>query len=128
MLSLVASGEHHRVADALNESLIGGLNGVLASRRVAGSVYGLASYFHIVLGHDAARPTGGIEWPRAGADPPRTASAVTLALRRAMLKHGVDLMGGSGGMIAAVHTEEDVEQTVEAFEATVGEMQAEGLL
>jgi len=45
-----------------------------------------------------------------------------------MLNHGVDLMSGSGGFTSGAHTEADIERTIEAFEATVTEMQAEGML
>ena len=127
MLSMIERGEHHRRADALNARLILGLHEVLKHSGVPGCVYGLASYFHIALGENTPEPTNGIEW--AGeSDPPRMRSALAVPLRRAMLNHGVDLMGGSGGMMSAVHTEEDVELTVAAFEATGGEMRAEAIL
>jgi glutamate-1-semialdehyde 2,1-aminomutase len=43
-----------------------------------------------------------------------------------MLLHGVDIMGWPGGVVSAVHSEEDVERTGEAFEATLAMLQAEG--
>jgi glutamate-1-semialdehyde 2,1-aminomutase len=96
---------------------------------VAGSVYGLASYFHIALGQDAPRPSGGIEWPwEDGQLPPRMSQTLTTSLKRAMLNHGIDLMGGSGGFTSGVHTDEDIGRTIKAFEASVREMKAEGLL
>ena len=129
MLSLVATGQHHPQADALNARLGAALNAVLDRAGVPGSVYGLASYFHIVLGQEAPRARDGIEWPeRDGAPPPRMAAPLTVALRRGMLNHGVDLMGGNGGFTSGVHTGEDIDRTVEALAATVREMQAEGLL
>ncbi|HEY5639867.1 MAG TPA: aminotransferase class III-fold pyridoxal phosphate-dependent enzyme [Dehalococcoidia bacterium] len=127
MLSLVATGEHHARADALNERLIGGLNGVLERANVPGVVYGLASYFHIALGTEAPRPTGGIEWPGPGA-PPSTPAKITVALKRALINHGVDLMGGSGGFVSGVHTDGDIDQTIKAFETAVGELRAERLI
>jgi glutamate-1-semialdehyde 2,1-aminomutase len=127
MLGMVRGGEHHRHADALNERLIGELNAVLERAKAPGAVFGLASYFHITLGQDVPRPADGIEWAGDGA-PPRTASQITSALRRGMLNRGVDLMGGSGGFTSGVHRDADIDRTVEAFEVTVGEMQAEGVL
>jgi glutamate-1-semialdehyde 2,1-aminomutase len=53
---------------------------------------------------------------------------VQMALRRGMLNHGVDLMGGSGGFTSGVHTAADVDATVAAFEAVAAEMRAEELL
>jgi glutamate-1-semialdehyde aminotransferase len=45
-----------------------------------------------------------------------------------MLNHGVDLMGGSGGFTSGVHTERDIDQTIEAFEATLAEMRSERIV
>ena len=128
MLSLVASGEHHRHADHLNERLIPALNDVLDRAGIFGRVYGLASYFHILLGKDVPKARHGIEWPAEAGQPPRTSGAVVAALKRGMLNHGVDLMGGSGGFTSGVHTDEDIDLTAEAFDATVHEMRKEGLL
>jgi glutamate-1-semialdehyde 2,1-aminomutase len=53
---------------------------------------------------------------------------IQLSLKRGMLNHGVDLMGGAGGFTSGVHTEVDIESTVEAFNTTLREMQSEGLI
>ena len=50
------------------------------------------------------------------------------ALKRALINHGVDLMGGSGGFVSGIHTNADIDHTIEAFEAAVGEMRAEDLV
>ena len=121
---------HHRHADELNERLVEELNRVLERASVPGLAYGLASYFHILLGKRAISEVRS-RWHRVaggGGEPPRMAGAVTAALKRGMLNHGIDLMGGAGGFTSGVHTEEDIETHVEAFEATVGEMRAEGIV
>ena len=129
MLSLVETGRFHPWADAVNERLIRGMNDVIVTRRVPGCVYGLASYFHVSLGKECPRPQVGIEWPlEDGNAPPRTSPEVALSLKQGMLNHGVDLMGMTGGLVSGVHTDEDVERTLEAFGATLAEMQAEGVL
>jgi glutamate-1-semialdehyde 2,1-aminomutase len=129
MLRMVREGTHHRRADALNERLIGGLNEAIAKRGVAGCAYGLASYFHIVLGHDVRAPeAGSIEWPASNGPAPRNAPSVTIALKRGMLNHGIDLMGGSGGFVSGVHSEADIGATVAAFDTTLAEMQAESVV
>jgi glutamate-1-semialdehyde 2,1-aminomutase len=128
MLKIARTGEPHKHADALNQKLIAGLNGVLERTGASGAAYGLASYWHVTLGEDVLRPANGsVEWTGEG-PPPRTAPKRIISLKRGMLNHGADLMGGSGGFVSGVHTETDIEQTVRAFEATIGEMQAEGLL
>jgi glutamate-1-semialdehyde 2,1-aminomutase len=128
MLSLVETGRFHASADARNERLVRGMNETIASRGVAGCAYGLASYFHISLGRECP-PLAGTEWPfEDGKAPPRTPTEVALPLKQAMLNHGADLMGMTGGLVSGVHSDEDVDRTLEAFEATLAEMQAEGLL
>ncbi|MDO8613228.1 MAG: aminotransferase class III-fold pyridoxal phosphate-dependent enzyme, partial [Dehalococcoidia bacterium] len=129
MLSLVESGGFHPRVGALNAKLIRGLNRVLEQRDVPGAAYGLSSYFHLTLGTDCPRPQDGIEWPhRNGRMPPQMSSELALTVRRAMLNHGVDFMAGRTGHVSGVHTDADVDLTLAAFEATLGEMQAEGLL
>ncbi len=128
MLRLVATGEHHRHADALNARLIPALNAAIEREGIPGGVYGLASYFHIILGQDVPRPSASIEWPWIdGGLPPRMSMSLTMSLKRAMLNHGVDLMGGCGGFTSGVHTDEDIDRTVVAFEASLREMKAEAL-
>ncbi len=129
MLSLVETGRFHAHADAMTERLVRGMNEAIASRGVAGCAYGLASYFHISLGRECRRPQEGIEWPHGdGKAPPRTPTEVALPLKQGMLNHGADLMGMTGGLVSGVHSDEDVDRTLEAFAATLAEMQAEGLL
>jgi glutamate-1-semialdehyde 2,1-aminomutase len=127
MLAMVATGKHHAHADALNERLVRELNSVLDRTGVPGVVYGLASYFHIALGQDAPRPEDGIEWPGPDAPPPMPGK-LNIALKRALINHGVDLMGGSGGFVSGVHTGADIDYTIKAFEAAVGELRGEGLV
>jgi len=50
------------------------------------------------------------------------------ALRLGMINHGIDLMGMTGALVSGVHSDADADLTLAAFEATLGEMQAEGLL
>jgi glutamate-1-semialdehyde 2,1-aminomutase len=126
MLGMVKTGEHHKHADALNARLIAGMNAVLERTEAQGAVYGLASYFHIVLGEYAPRPSEGIEWTDQEL-PPLTPQQIQTALKRGMLNHGVDLMHGDGGFVSGVHTEADIDATIAAFEATVGEIKADGL-
>ena len=124
---MIATGKHHARADALNERLVRALNGVLERTGVPGVVYGLASYFHIALGQEAPRPQAGIEWPGPDA-PPHMPGKLNIAFKRALINHGVDLMGGSGGFVSAVHTDADIDDTIKAFEAAVAELRAEDLV
>lgn len=129
MLSLIESGQRHARADATNERLVRGLNAELERAGVPGAAYGLASYFHVTLGRECPRPGDGIEWPgEDGAAPPQMSAEMGLTVRRAMLNHGVDFMGGTTGHVSAVHSDEDVDRTVEAFGIVLDELRAENLL
>ncbi len=124
MLGMVATGTHHKHADALLERLVMEMNGVLGRAAVKGCVYGLSSYFHITLGENAVRPQNGPEWAGEG-DPPRMDQRLVGELKRGMLNHGVDLMGGNGGFVSGVHNDGDIDKTLDAFEATVHELNSE---
>jgi len=129
MLSLIADGQAHARADALAHRLVTEMNALLARLGVPGCVYGLSSYFHIVLGEECPRPEGGVEWPLGGRrPPPRMSRRLGLALKQAMINHGADLMGLSGGFLSAAHTEEDVARVLAAFEASLHDMRRDGLL
>ncbi|MFQ5879325.1 MAG: aspartate aminotransferase family protein [Dehalococcoidia bacterium] len=129
-LSLVADGQLQRQADDLTRRLGQGMNQAIKRRGVAGCVYGFSSMFHILLGRQCPEPVDGLEWPLGQgptAVPERMRPELALALKQGMLNMGVDLMG-AGGMLSAAHGEREVEATVEAFEASVSQMQREGLL
>lgn len=126
MLSLVKSGTHHARGDALVERLVPALNDVLRQRNAPGCAYGLASTFHLSLGTETERPDG-VEWTADGPPPPNS-GATMMTLKRGMLNNGVDLMGGSGGFTSGVHTDADIDATIAAFDATLSQMQDEGII
>jgi len=129
-LRIVATGEPHRHADALNRALVRRVNEVVRAQGVPGCAYGHASMFHIILGADCPPPVDGFSWDwqgQPGARMPRMASEVVWALRRGMLNEGVDLME-TGGLVSAAHTGEDVDRTLEALARTVRQMKEERIL
>jgi glutamate-1-semialdehyde 2,1-aminomutase len=131
MLAFIADGQPQAHADAMAQRLVPAMNEALEKREIPGCVYGLSSMFHIVLGKDSPRPKDGIEWPweaANGAPPPRTDLNVALALKWGCLNNGVDLMGFDGGLISAVHQPADIDATIEAFDKTLAEMRADGIL
>jgi len=128
-LKLLADGEAIGRANAACAALGRGLNEALLASGVKGCVYWQSSMFHIALGLDASPQSDGA--PPAGVDPgllERLAKGPeTMALRKAMLLEGVDLMR-SGGFVSAVHTEDDVAETVAAFSRALRRMKEAGLL
>jgi glutamate-1-semialdehyde 2,1-aminomutase len=121
MLRQVATGEPHAHANRLAERLRAGLNGVLARLDAPGLVYGETSMFQIWLGDWVAEAvrTSDVAAIMSGKSPAAT-------VRKAMLLEGVDLMR-NGGFLSLAHTDEDVDQTVAAFERAVARIQREGL-
>jgi glutamate-1-semialdehyde 2,1-aminomutase len=114
MLSLIADGGAHRRADRAAALLREGLAGVWRRLGVPGCVYGDSSIVNYSL-----------EATLEGPPPPDTRDHRRLqvlanpeayhALRCALILNGVDICA-LHGWVSAVHTGEDVERTVQAFE------------
>ena len=97
---------------------------VLNEHRVAGVVYGDVSTFHIYFGSAGNGSIEGLSAAELKGIPKKTVSALQQALRM----RGVDLMSYTGGLTSLAHTEEDVRQTVQAFEGAVTDLLGQGLL
>jgi glutamate-1-semialdehyde 2,1-aminomutase len=129
-LERVASGEPGALAGELGRQLIAGLNGVIRKRGLRGwAAYGDASIAHLVVGSSAAFEPGALAPDVSAAElkhggDPRLLTALRLGLNN----HGVDLMRGRSAFLSAAHTADDIAATVDAFAATLGDMELEGLL
>jgi glutamate-1-semialdehyde 2,1-aminomutase len=96
-----------------------GINDILRRKGLGWCAYGQFSDFHIYMGGDVepgsteAIYDGRIPWTRLkGA----TAAELLHRIRVGMLCEGVDITGWPGGVVSAVHSKEDAERTVNAFE------------
>lgn len=102
-----------------------GINAVIRRRGLRWCAYGLFSDFHFYRGDASPEEihAGNIPWQQLknGVSP-----SLAQKIRAGFLLHGVDIVGWPGGIVSAVHTEEDVRRTVEAFEATFQMLAAEG--
>jgi glutamate-1-semialdehyde 2,1-aminomutase len=121
-LGLAAPGELQARADLLAASLRAELTAAFRRAGVAGCAYGESSTFHLLFGHggtpdglDAAALKNGVP------------GSLSPALHCAMLSRGVHLFHGSG-FLSAAHGDREADQTVGAFVATLGQLQAEGLV
>lgn len=130
-LTLVATGKENERAEAMAGRLRAGLNRVVDALGVPGCANGVASMCHIRLGIECGMAAGVCDRTICRMAPADIRAGMTAArqdaLKLGMLNHGVDLMG-RGAIVSSAHTEGDVDSTVGAFEATVQEMVAEGLL
>ncbi len=97
------------------------LNRVASEEGVPWIVYGTFSGFHIFT--NPQKLDISVADIEAGRFDYRTFKAAeratTNALRLGMLAHGVDIFGWPGGPTSAVHNDADLEQTVDAFRATI---------
>jgi len=114
-LELCADASLQTRASKLGDELRRGLADAMKRTGVPGTCYGEASIYHVSF---EGKP--GL----AGFDRPRKGSAYH-TLRTALLDHGVDC-SMNHGWISAVHTEEDIERTIAAYEAAFKEMVADG--
>ena len=124
-LRLIASGGEVERADAATARLVRGLNALFQELSAPGSAWAVSSMWHLNLGYDAPRPRD-VEWDAEEA-PEGVADELLRALKWALFNHGVDLMV-SGGMVSSAHGDAEIDATVEAFRAAIGELRAEGLL
>ena len=131
-LTEVRTGEPIRTANERARRLCAGFNRAIREREVPGAAYGEASMVHVLLGQHVPPPDDGFTWSWGDAGPqsqvPETPDAVRWPFRRSLLNHGVDLMGGMGALVSCVHSEADIDEAIEAFQAALSDLRREDLL
>ena len=126
MLSRIADGEPHRRADQMGAALRNEVAGVWRRLGVPGCIYGELSFLHYTFEEGVA------EALKAGARDHRRIQMVANpdayhAMRCALILNGVDIPQ-MHGFLSAVHSEEDVERTVQGFEKALLLMREDGYL
>ena len=121
-LKVVATGEPQRHANAIAARLRQEMQEVLKRHGVAGAVYGDASTFHVYFGRTNGNSIEGLSAAQLKGIPKTTVAAFQQALRQ----RGVDLMSYTGGLTSLAHTDEDVRETIQAFDGAVHELLAAG--
>ena len=130
MLSEVATGWPTRQAAAAAAELRQALNRVLDSEGISGCVYGESSVCHLHLAPPAhcppVLPNGNIpaDFPIASL---LEGDKVLPALRKALLLEGVDILS-EHLWVSAVHGEEEISWTAEAFTRALAWLREEGLV
>jgi len=114
-LELVSDGSLHARANKVGDELRASLSDVMKRVGVPGTTFGDVSIFHVSF---EGKP--GL----AGFDRPRRGDLYQL-LRCALLNHGLDC-AGYHGWISAVHSDEDIDRTVQGYEAAFKDMAADG--
>ena len=121
-LKLIATGEPHRIMNESAEKLRSGMNHAIENQGLNWLVYGQYSEFHVFP--NCRDEDVSLDNIHSGDVPYEvikngTTQAEVFAIRAGMLLGGADLAPAPGGWGSAVHSQTDIERTVEAFEATL---------
>jgi glutamate-1-semialdehyde 2,1-aminomutase len=127
-LEIVKNTDACAHANRAAAKLRAGLTEVVIDEKLPWGIYGTFSGFHIFTNPEKRKidPVGfdplAVPWQelRAG-DPP-----IANKLRLGMLVYGVDINGWPGGMTSAVSSDDDFDQTIDAFKRTIRDMKDEG--
>ena len=120
-LRIAGTGEMQETADRMAERLRRGLREIIDRREVSACVYGDSSTFHI---HFGARSIEGLDANALKGAP----LEIQNGFRQALQLRGVDPMSRTSGVLSGVHTEADIDQSLEAFDGAIKAMIDEGLV
>ncbi len=120
-LSIVETGEMQAQADRMAARLRHGLQECFDRHEVSACVYGDASTFHVHFGNRS------IEGLDAGTLK-NVPAAIQGHFRQALQNHGVDLMSRTSGVLSGVHSEADIDASLEGFDAAIKAMMREDII
>ena len=104
------------------------MNRIFEAAGVPGAAWSHASIIHLTLGRETPRPAG-LEWDFFPQLPQDAPPALLMAFSMAMINRGVQFMGaGNAAFISTVHSDNDIDKTLAAFEGALGDVKASGLL
>lgn len=117
MMELLSDGSAQKHADRIAADLREGINALFHKHGIQGLCYGESSTFHLWFGpHDGNAsnvPAIAIRNP---------APVLTKAVNDSLNRHGVDLMSAMSAVTSAVHSDDDVADTLAAFDRTFREV------
>jgi glutamate-1-semialdehyde 2,1-aminomutase len=123
MLRMVADGEAQKRAEQSARAIAMGVNGKIEERGIEARMHNASSVIHMFVGK-AQKWDGGL-----CLDLDRKAQpGAILALDKYLLQHGVHLLRGAIGFVSAIHSEQDVDQTIDVFGRAFDEMIEDGIL
>jgi glutamate-1-semialdehyde 2,1-aminomutase len=130
-LEILATTDACARANAFGAEVRAKMNEVLEEERVKWAVHGSYSGIHIYTnpeGADIVPSTfDAVGFVPKMIDKPR-GEGITGLVRMGLLVNGVDMNSGPSGYISAMHGEEEMAVTVEAFRATVRALKREGVV
>jgi len=123
MLRVTAKGEIQKKAEAMAEKLIAGLNLQIAKRGIEACAYNASSIIHLHFGKCQKCDR------KLCLDANKSMSPeIVAALDMHFLLNGVQILRGIVGSVSAVHTEKDINQTIEAFGSVLDGMVGDGII
>ncbi len=124
-LKILSTGEPQKIANERGARLRRGMRKVLKKRGVEGCAYGQYSVFHIFFGKCDKRGECDSDIC-LNADKTRTDVGYTLYINLTL--NGVQTVNRAyEGFTSAVHTEEDIDRSIEAFDVSVDTIVKEGV-
>jgi glutamate-1-semialdehyde 2,1-aminomutase len=131
-LRRVADGTPIQQANRMAELLRTSWDAVLEKHGIAGYVYGPASTFHVYFETDRARLAAARSRQDLHTRDGRLLKGMPAPLVTQYQRHlrfrGLDIMSSTGGVLSASHTEQDIAQATEAFQASVLGLRDDGLV
>jgi glutamate-1-semialdehyde aminotransferase len=127
MLPAVKAGA---AADAERRAgpLVLDMNRIFEASGVPGCAWSHASIIHLTLGVPTPRPAD-LEWDFFPQLPPEPPAALLMAFSMAMINRGAQFMGaGNAIFVSTVHSDNDIDKTLAAFEGALGDLKAAGLV
>lgn len=122
-LRIAARGEVQKTAEASARRLASGINNEIEKRGIEACAHNATSALHIHIGK-CQKCDRNICLDTTKSMPPH----LVHAFNRHLLLNGVQLHRGTFGLVSAVHSKEDVDQSIEAFGAAFDGMLAEGFI
>ncbi len=123
MLNIIAGGEVQSAAETSAGKLADGMYREMQQRGVEGCAYHTSSVLHLHLGKcQGCDRTACYDVEKS------TPPEVNNTLHWHLLLNGVSLLRGTVGWVSAVHTDEDIRQTIDAFGAALDGMREEGII
>lgn len=125
-LKLLEDGKINKRIDQITRRIVSGVDAMLKERKITGCAYGTNGCFHLCFNECPTRDTCDREiclyerddwWDRV----------ITTPLYRNLVMNGVDVSAGIFGLPSGVHTDKDVDQTLEAYERTIDMTMEEGV-
>ena len=120
-MKLLSTGEVQKQADAMAARLRNGINASFAKRGMAALAYGDSSTCHLYFG---ATSIDGLSAAQIRTVPP----ALVNGLRNGLLARGVDFMSFTSCVTSSAHTPELVDEAIEIFDETLGELTEAGVI